>query len=652
MLSPERKPEKKMKDGFVRVGAATPESRVADPAFNGRRAAEAAARAAGAGVKVLAFPELTLTGYTCADLFFQRTLQREAEAALAAYMEETKALDLISFVGLPVAVGDRLYNCAAVVSRGELLALVPKTNLPNYNEFYESRHFAPAPDANETIFFAGKETLFGKNILFETGAVPGLKIACEICEDLWVAASPSVSHCAAGANLIVNLSASDELVGKAEFRRALVSMQSAKLITGYLYADAGAGESGTDMVFAGHNLLCENGRILAECKPFSQRELTYGEIDVERLVAERRRTTTFRTQCGGYDHIAFTLSAGETELTTPPPKLPFVPADEANRRERCRTILNIQSQGLAGRLSRAHAKTAVIGVSGGLDSTLALIVAVCAFDRLGLSRRGIIAVTMPCFGTTARTKGNAEQLAEAFGVTLRCIDIKRAVSVHFEDIGHRADNTDVVYENAQARERTQVLMDIANAEGGLVIGTGDLSELALGFATYNGDHMSMYAVNASVPKTLVRHVVAVYADGAEEDGKGGIARILRDVLATPVSPELLPPKDGEIAQCTEGIVGPYELHDFFLYHFVRFGFTPRKLYRLARASFADEYDGATVKGWLSVFIRRFFAQQFKRSCLPDGPKVGSVSFSPRSDFRMPSDAEVAAWQRSLDEIGD
>ncbi len=638
-----------MKDGFIRVGAVTPDTKVANPEANVKKCVEAARAAAGQGVKVLVFPELTLTTYGCSDLFFQNALLRAAENALEKYMEETKDLDQISFIGVPVLVRDKIYNCAAAVAGGRLLGLVPKTNLPNYNEFYEARQFTPAPAENAFVRYAGCDTVFGTKVIFECDDMPELRIAAEICEDLWVADSPSVAHTAAGATVIVNLSASDEVVGKAEYRRNLVSMQSAKLITGYIYADAGYGESNTDTVYSAHNLISENGRILAEQKPFADSKLLFAEFDLEKLSAERRKTTTARSgMAEGYELVGFGLQVTETEISCPPPRFPFVPSDDRTRTERCELILNIQSRGLAGRFERAHAKSLVIGISGGLDSTLALIVAVRAMDILKVDRKNVIAVTMPCFGTTKRTKSNAETMAEKLGTTLRCVDIKNAVNVHFKDIGQDPENYDVVFENGQARERTQVLMDIANGCGGLVVGTGDLSELALGWATYNGDHMSMYGVNASVPKTLVRHVVAFYADLCEEKGEGEVAAVLRDVLATPVSPELLPPKDGEIAQCTEGIVGPYELHDFFLYHFVRFGFTPEKIFRLAKATFRGVYDDETVSAWLRIFVRRFFAQQFKRSCLPDGPKVGTVALSPRGDWRMPSDADASVWNAYFD----
>lgn len=640
-----------MKYGYIRVGAVTPKLYLCEPERNAAAAAEAARNAAKKGVKILVFPELCLVGYTLSDLFFQSALLRGAENALSAYIEETKDLDLLSFIGLPVEQNGKLYNAAAAVCGGELLGVVPKSHIPNYNEFYELRHFAPAPSENGRITLAGHTVPFGTNLLFSCPDMKYLTVAAEICEDLWVSVPPSCRHTAAGATVVVNLSASDELVGKPEYRKNLVSMQSARTMSAYLYADAGDGESGTDMVFSAHNLIAENGRILAEKKPFAADELITAEIDLERLIAERRRTNTFRTDTkGDYTVIPFRLTVTDTEISCPPAKTPFVPQDADGRRERCELILTIQAKGLAGRIRRAYAQCAVVGLSGGLDSTLAVLVAARAADMIGFDRKKIIAVTMPGFGTTARTKGNAEKLAEALGVTLRTVSIHAAVEQHFRDISHDPTNLNVVYENAQARERTQILMDMANAGNGIVIGTGDLSELALGFATYNGDHMSMYAVNAGVPKTLVRHIVSFSADCAQSDGNATLAAVLRDILATPVSPELLPPQDGEIAQKTEGIVGPYELHDYFLYHMVRFGYSPKKLFRMACRSFEDDYTPAVILGWLRLFVRRFFSQQFKRSCLPDGPKVGSVVLSPRADWRMPSDASSALFMKELDEI--
>ena len=640
-----------MKDGFLRVGTACPSIRVADPAYNVASHIAAARDAAAGGVRVLAFPELSLSAYTCSDLFYQEVLLDACETSLRDYIAATADLDTVSIVGVPVRHAGRLYNCAAVTCHGHLLGLVPKTHVCTYAEFYEGRQFTAAPAAPIYLSFAGEETCLFAKQLFACREMPALVLAAEICEDLWVADPPSNAHCAAGATLIANLSASDETVGKCDYRRSLIGIQSARAMCVYLYADAGCGESGTDMVFSGNCFVAEAGRILAESKPFSDVTLTVTEVDLKRAEAMRARTNTFVSHPDPtYRTVTFSLPLTETPLTRAEAKTPFVPGDENERYTRSELILDIQSRGLAGRVERSHSRAMVIGVSGGLDSTLALLVAARAADLLGLPRTAIVAVTMPCFGTTARTKSNAEKLSEKLGTTLRVIDIKEAVDLHFRDIGHDPADHSVVYENAQARERTQVLMDTANGMGGLVVGTGDLSELALGWATYNGDHMSMYGVNAGVPKTLVRYLVAFEADRFTAMGDTETAACLTDILATPVSPELLPPEEnGEIAQKTEGIVGPYELHDFFLYYFVRFGFPPRKILRMATLAFADAYTEAQIKSYLTLFVRRFFAQQFKRSCLPDGPKVGSLCLSPRGDFRMPSDAQAATWLRELSE---
>lgn len=637
-----------MRDGIILVGAASPDIRVGNPTYNVEQHILVAKEAAERGVKVLVFPELGLSAYTCGDLFHQSTLLHACEVALGHYMEATKGLDMISFVGVPVRIACKLYNCVAVVSHGELLGLVPKTHLPNYSEFYDVRQFTAAPDDTAEVSYCGSDVPFGTRLLFACEEMPSLVIAAEVCEDLWVNIPPSCYHAEAGATLIVNQSASDELVGKCAHRKNLVAMHSARIRGAYLYADASSGESGTDMVFSGNCLLAADGHLLAERRGFSPEPLMCCEVDLERVVAERTRVNTF--DCSpkwSYTTIPFHLEEVETEITNPPHRTPFVPSDEAGRAARCSLILEIQATALAGRLQRAHADGCVLGVSGGLDSTLALIACVRAMDKLGWDRKRIVGVTMPCFGTTARTLNNAVRMSEEYGITLRTVDISRAVEVHFADIGHDASNHNTVYENAQARERTQVLMDIANQVNGLVIGTGDLSELALGWATYNGDHMSMYAINASIPKTLVRHLVAYEADVAREGGRVAVAEVLEDVLNTPVSPELLPPKDGAISQCTEGIVGPYELHDYFLFETLRYGFSPKKILRLAVASFQGVYDEATIRTWLRVFVKRFFTQQFKRSCLPDGPKVGSVCLSPRGDWRMPSDADVSEWLKEI-----
>ena len=602
------------------------------------------------GAKVIVFPELCITGYTCQDLFLQGKLLDKALEGLDRIIDATNGIDALVFVGTPLEVDGKLYNTAAAIFAGHILAFIPKKNLPNYAEYYEARHFYPGFSDPVCIGYKGQDVVIGQNVIFTTPAVKGLQIACEICEDLWVADTPSTRHAMNGANLIVNLSAGNEIIGKAEYRRMLVKATSARLVCGYVYCDAGDGESTQDLVFPGHNLIAENGTLLSESKCFKANTI-YADIDVERLRTERRRITTFNVNDpsqvidnNNYAKITFDIEQKETRLDRQFYRFPFVPADDKERNERCEHILSIQSEGLKKRLLHTGAKKAVIGLSGGLDSTLALLVMAKAFDLCGLDRSGIIAVTMPCFGTTDRTYNNALTLAKTLNTTLREINIEKAVRVHFEDIGHDENDLSVTYENCQARERTQVLMDIANKEGGLVIGTGDMSELALGWATYNGDHMSMYGVNAGVPKTLVRHLVKYYADTCKNNA---LSEALLDVLNTPVSPELLPPKDGDISQKTEDLVGPYELHDFFLYYMLRCGFAPSKVYRVAKQAFEGVYDEETILKWLKTFYRRFFTQQFKRSCLPDGPKVGAVALSPRGDLRMPSDAVSKLW---LDEL--
>ena len=630
-----------MQDGFVKIAAATPDLRVADCAYNASEIVKLAKQAAAKGAHLVVFPELCLTGYTCGDLFLQRTLLDGALAALDTVRRETAELNVAVVVGLPLVHQGKLFNVAAVLCGGKIEGIVPKQFIPNYSEFYEQRHFVSGAGVPfQTISLLGQDTLFagGEPLVFQCADMPEFTLGVEICEDLWVANPPSTRLAQAGATVIVNLSASDEIIGKASYRRDLVRQQSARLLCAYLYADAGFGESTQDLVFAGHDLIAENGALLAESKLFD-RGVIYADIDVQRLTHERRRMNTFVTEQNPAV-AALPVHPGANDLTDRTfPRTPFVPVSKALRDERCEEILSLQATGLATRLRHTHAKTAVVGLSGGLDSTLALIVLVHAFDMLGLDRKGILAVTMPCFGTTARTKGNAEKLADAYGVTLETVDIKAAVDQHFSDIGQSKDDLSVTFENGQARMRTLVLMNLANKTGGMVVGTGDLSELALGWATYNGDHMSMYGVNASIPKTLVRYLVAYEADRT----MGELSDVLYDVLDTPVSPELLPPKDGEISQKTEDLVGPYELHDFFLYYMLRFGYPPRKIYRIARKTFAGVYDDATIKKWLVTFVRRFFTQQFKRSCLPDGPKVGTVTLSPRGDWRMPSDACAALW---------
>ena len=637
-----------MQDGFFRVAAATPEVKVADVEENVRRIKALIQEAAERGCGAACFPELAVTGYTCGDLFQNRALMAGAERALARLMEETAGLDVLCAVGVPAAQGGALYNCAAVFHRGRLLGLPAKSMIPNYGEFYEARYFAPAPEPRE-VRFCGQKTWMGKNLLFPCENVEGLTVGVEICEDLWGAQPPSAKLAQNGATLLLNASCSNETAGKAGYRRGLVEHWSGHIMGAYAYADAGLGESTGDLVFAGHDVIAENGTVLGESRLFTT-GLTVAEADLESLVQERRRANVWQDrQDEGMVRVPFAYEEATLARFQPQrafPKLPFVPEDPAAREDRCQTLLTMQAQGLATRLDHIGCKTALIALSGGLDSTLALLVAVRAFDRLGLSRKGILTITMPCFGTTSRTKSNAQRMAGGLGVDFMEIPIEKAVRQHFADIGQPEDRFDVAFENAQARERTQVLMDMANQRGGLVVGTGDLSELALGWATYNGDHMSMYAVNAGVPKTLVRYLVEFEAGLCQ----GALREALLDVLDTPVSPELLPPKDGEIAQKTEELVGPYALHDFFLYHLLRHGFGPGKIYRMACRTFGGEYEPETVKGWLRVFFRRFFTQQFKRSCLPDGPKVGSVGLSPRGDWRMPSDASAALWLAEIEAL--
>ena len=634
-----------MRHGFIKVAAATPDIRVADVDYNKGQIIKQMDEAAEAGAKIIVFPELCITGYTCSDLFLQDILLNSAKKALVEIAEHTKNLDALVFVGVPIAVGGELYNVAAALNHGNILGFTTKSFLPNYGEFYEMRQFRPGPKKAEKILFGGKEIPFGPQLLFVEKQMTNLIVSAEICEDVWSPVPPSIEAAREGATVIVNCSASDETIGKASYRESLISGQSARLISGYFYANAGEGESTTDLVFGGHNLIAENGTILAEAKRFSN-GIIYTEFDVQKIANERRKNTTFtETQEHVLPRIPFGLEQTETILTRTFPSRPFVPRDDQERAKRCEEILTIQAMGLKKRLAHTHAKSAVVGISGGLDSTLALLVTAKAFDALGLERSGITAVTMPCFGTTDRTYQNACKMSLKVGATLREVRIGDAVMQHFKDIGHDPQDHSVTYENSQARERTQVLMDIANQTGGLVIGTGDMSELALGWATYNGDHMSMYGVNASVPKTLVRHLVHYFADTCEDSS---LKEVLYDVLDTPVSPELLPPKDGEIAQKTEDLVGPYELHDFFLYYFLRMGYEPGKIYRIAKLSFAGEYDDETIYKWLRTFCWRFFSQQFKRSCLPDGPKVGTVALSPRGDWRMPSDACVALWIQNLE----
>jgi NAD+ synthase (glutamine-hydrolysing) len=642
-----------MKDGYIRVAAVTPEIRVGDPVYNREQIEVSLKKAVDRQVKVAVFPELCLTGYTCSDLFWQTPLLEKAKEQLLDLIESTCDLNVIAFVGLPWEYNGNLYNVMAAFSQGVLLGLIPKSNIPNYSEFYELRHFTAGPKEPIVVGTFSEcrpynEILMGTNLLFECRDIPGLVIGGEICEDVWVPDSPGVHHALEGATILVNCSASDEMTGKDSYRRDLIRMQSARLVCAYIYANAGEGESTTDLVFGGQNIIAENGNLLKESTRF-QNGCMIADVDLERIRSERRRMGTFQTtHTNTYVRKKFDLCVEPLQkLERYIDSAPFVPSRQEEREARCQEILDIQSCGLWTRLKHTGCKAAVVGISGGLDSTLALIVTVRAFDRLQIPRENIVAVTMPCFGTTDRTYHNACELVHRLGATLKEIPIQEAVRLHFRDIEHDENIHDITYENGQARERTQILMDLANKYNGMVIGTGDLSELALGWATYNGDHMSMYAVNASVPKTLVRYLVSYYADNCQD---GRLSEVLRDILDTPVSPELLPPTEGKISQKTEDIVGPYELHDFFLYHMLRFGYHPAKINRMANIAFADIYDKETILKWQKTFTRRFFSQQFKRSCLPDGPKVGSVAVSPRGDLRMPSDATARVWMEELEEL--
>lgn len=632
----------KMKDGFIKVAAATPKIKVADPAYNTEEILKIIDETEKNGASILVFSELTISGYTCGDLFLQQPLLTECKNQLLRIVKATENKSMLVVVGCPIVIKQKLYNCAVVISDGSILGIVPKTHLPNYSEFYELRHFTSGEGLEEDLWF-GEE--FGYvnvavNQLFKCKEIPELVVACEICEDLWVPLPPSTYHAMAGATVICNPSASVETTTKESYRRSLVSNQSARLLAAYIYADAGEGESTQDVVYSGHHLICENGSVLAEAKRFTN-EIIYADIDVQKLAAERRKMTSFPGgQTDDYFEQEFSLEVKENKITRTFPKAPFVPDNQDERDKRCDEILSLQSMGLKKRLEHTNCKHAVVGISGGLDSTLAVLVTARAFDLLDIPRENLICVTMPCFGTTDRTYQNAVSLIKELGATLKEVRIEKAVRQHFADIGHDENNHDVTYENSQARERTQILMDMANQYNGMVIGTGDMSELALGWATYNGDHMSMYAVNCSVPKTLVRYLVLYYAETTDNKK---LSEVLMDVLDTPVSPELLPPVDGVISQKTEDLVGPYELHDFFLYYMLRFGFPKAKLYRMAKLTFDGVYDDETIKKWMDKFYWRFFSQQFKRSCLPDGPKVGSVAVSPRGDLRMPSDASPTAW---------
>ncbi|TAH70625.1 MAG: NAD(+) synthase [Anaerolineaceae bacterium] len=638
-----------MKHGFIRVAAIAPHIRLADCSYNADIIINIIDSAEQKEVGLLVFPELCVTGYTCGDLFLQDILLLRAMEQVKRIAAATVGKELVTVIGFPYERQGRLYNTAAVLHGGRILGLVPKQNIPNYCEFYELRYFAKGPQEVIKVDFMGEDVFFGSRMLFECSDMPDFVLGVEICEDLWVPISPGNSHCLAGATVIANLSASNEIIGKAEYRRELVKSQSKRLICGYVYADAGEGESTTDLVFSGHSLIAENGAILLESEPFHN-DMIINDIDLGIIMSDRRRMNNDLGQdATDYIRVKYTLSEDDCKLKTYElirriDPSPFVPADSNELKERCNDIFTIQAMGLKARLNHVEAKCALIGVSGGLDSTLALLVTHRAFELLGIDKKGIMAVTMPCFGTSERTYNNALSLAKGLGATVIEIPIKDAVMQHFKDIGHGIDTHDITYENAQARERTQVLMDLANQHNGLMIGPGDMSELVLGWTTYNGDHMSMYGVNSSVPKTLIRSIVKWYADSTDNKE---LAEVLKDVLDTPVSPELLPPTKGNEYQRTEDYIGPYELHDFFIFYVLRYGFSPEKVYRLAKTAFEQKFKDEEILKWLQLFYRRFFSQQYKRSCLPDGPKVGSVSISPRGDLRMPSDAKAKLW---LDEL--
>lgn len=636
-----------MKDGFIKIAAGVPEIALGDCNENAKRIIAMSREMHSQGVKLAVFTELGITGYTLEDLFLQQALLDASAEALRTIIAATADMDILIAVGVPVPVGCSLYNCAAVINCGRLLGLVPKTHMPTYSEFYEGRRFTPAPAEGQYINYLGQSVYLGQG-LFRCADLPELLLGIELCEDVWVPCSPSIGLAQAGANVIFNLSCSNEVIGKSEYRREIIKGLSGSLVCAYAYCSAGGGESTTDLVFSGHCMICESAYLLAEQR-WSTGTFITADIDIQKINTDRRRMSTFTAvNSDKYPIIAeFRLDVTETQLTRTFPRTPFVPSSKDNLEARCCEIVHIQSAGLQRRLTAAHSTHAVIGLSGGLDSTLAYLVTVDAFKSLNYPLQNIVALTMPCFGTTSRTKSNAQKMAEAIGTSFREVDIHAAVQQHFSDIGHDGVTTDITYENSQARMRTLILMNTANQCNGLVIGTGDLSELALGWATYNGDHMSMYAVNAGVPKTLVRYLVDYFAAASDEPLKS----VLYDVLDTPVSPELLPPEEnGDIAQRTEDIVGPYELHDFFMYYIMRCGFPPHKIYRIALLTFQGKYSPEIIKKWLANFIRRFFTQQFKRSCLPDGPKVGSVAISPRGDWRMPSDALYATWMRDFESI--
>lgn len=637
-----------MKHGFLKVACATPKIKVADCTYNVNEMISIAKEANDARVKVLVFPELCITSYSCADMFFSNVLLDSSRKALIRYIDQTKDYDMLSIVGLPMFYENKIYNCAAVVKGGELLGVVAKSNLPTYGEFYEGRYFVPCPDENINYKFNGKTVPFGRNILFSCESMPLLKVGVEICEDIWVNTPPSNMLSIAGATLLANLSASNEVVAKDEYRRILVSSQSAKTVSAYIYANCGEGESTTDMVCSGHSIIAENGSIISERVPFdySKGKFITADVDLEKLSLERRRRNTVTTNIArNIINVPFDFKIEETQISRHIDPHPFVPNEKDKLVQSINTVRSIQAYGLKQRMMASGAEKCVIGISGGLDSTLALLSTVHAFKVMGKDVKNIIAVTMPCFATSERTKKNAISLANLLGVELHEIDIRDAIALHLKSIGHDLDTHDVVYENAQARERAQILMDIANAENGLVIGTGDLSELALGFTTYGGDLMSMYALNAGVPKTLIPHILDFYA---EENSS--IAEVVEDIINTPISPELIPAENGEITQITENIVGPYELHDFFLYNMLTHHYSPEKLFRIAQIAFADRYDNETIISCLKTFVKKFFSQQFKRSSMPDGPKVFGVGLSPRGDLKMPSDASSEEWLRSIDNI--
>jgi len=644
-----------MNYGFIRVASAVPELKVADCKFNASRIIALLKRADAEGIQFIVFPELGLTGYTCGDLFHQDIFLKACVDMLRHILNETRDTETVAAVGMPIYTSNKLYNCAVVIQKGEILGIVPKANIPGYKEFYEERWFSPGEGDIGTINIAGKDVPFGTDILFQSDADDNICFGVELCEDLWVPIPPSSYQAQAGATFILNLSASNEYIGKYLYRRDLIKQQSGRCIAGYVYTSSGMGESSTDIVFGGHAIIAENGEILTESKRFSlEEQIISTELDIQKIVNDRFKMTSYAQPqlLMDFRKVKFKLKDIDIRqrFTRNVPELPFVPEDETIRRERCREAFSIQTAGLAQRLRHTGIKHAVLGISGGLDSTLALLVTARTFDMLQRPRKDILAVTMPGFGTSGITYSNAVQLMNLLGVTYREINIREACLKHFEDIGHDPNIHDVTYENVQARERTQILMDLANKIGGLVIGTGDLSELALGWSTYNGDHMSMYAVNCGVPKTLVKHIVKWYADVSGDDNVRGI---LYRIIDTPISPELLPPdSEGHIEQKTEDIIGPFELHDFYLYHMVRYGASPEKIVFLAKQAFKDKYDTATIIKWLKIFYRRFFSQQFKRSCVPDGPKVGSISLSPRGDWRMPSDASAGIWLDELDRIRD